>query len=448
MAARVETAPALARAAGQDSKDRPSPLRWVLGEVSTTPGRLRAVAVALAAGLVIVGVVASATLRERRAAAVAVAEITEPALVHAAQLYVSLSDADATASRSFATGGVELSAQRDRYLKDIATAATELAALSETAAPTPAVRNDLQTIGIHLAEYAGTVETARTDNRQGYPVGAAYLRAASADLRATVLPAVLDIYKAEAERLDSAYGAATSAVALSRLVIFGGLLVAGFLVAQVWLARRTHRIFNPLLALATFVAVGLTLLPGVLLGQRTAELTAARHDGSDALVVLSSAQILAMRMRTDEILELVGRGTNRDAYWTDFKTVTVRLQGSDGYAGLVEMAPAVVRSDLAAYLVARDQVVRLETAGQLQDAVTVATSDTVAAPANPSETRLFETLTGELSNEIRSSQSRFARHIQAAAADLGTTDSIITLGVIVGTALVAAGMHRRLKEYR
>ena len=209
----------------------------------------------------IVGLVASATLRERQAAAVAVAEITEPALVHAAQLYVSLSDADATASRSFATGGVELSAQRDRYLKDIATAATELAALSETAAPTPAVRNDLQTIGIHLAEYAGTVETARTDNRQGYPVGAAYLRAASADLRATVLPAVLDIYKAEAERLDSAYGAATSAVALSRLFIFGGLLVAGFLVAQVWLARRTHRIFNPLLALAMLVAVGYPYCP-------------------------------------------------------------------------------------------------------------------------------------------------------------------------------------------
>jgi hypothetical protein len=447
MAAGHETASTLANPKGYPWFD-PSRARSLLREMSTSPGRLRAVGVALAVGLLVLGAVAIATLRDRQAAAVAVADVAEPSLEQAANLYVKLSDGDATASRAFATGGIEPADQRDTYQGDLDDATAELTALSETAEQTQAVRDDLQIISAHLARYTGSVETARSNNRQGYPVGAAYLRAASDDLRRTVLPAVLDIYKAEADRLKRAYDAGTSPLALWTLLIVGGLLLALFVRAQIWLARRTHRVVNLALLAATLVAVGATLLPSVLLAQRTANLNEARRDGSDALIVLSSTRILAMRMRADEILELVGRGTNRDAYVNDFNDVKARLQGADNRGGLLALAPDSLRTKLAGYLVARNQVVLRESEVKLQEATDVATSNMIAAPATASETQLFDALIGEIDKQVKASRTRFSGNIRVAQADLGTTYGVIAIGVLAGAALVTTGVHQRLKEYQ
>jgi hypothetical protein len=444
MAAVRETAPTPAHPKADLRFDR-SRARSLLREMSTSPGRLRAVGVALTVGLLVLGTVGIATLHDRRVAAVAVAEVAEPSLVHAANLYVRLSDGDATASRAFATGGIEPTDQRATYLHDLEVATAELAALSETADQTPTVRNDVRIISAHLATYTGLVETARANNRQGYPVGAAYLRAASDDLRGTVLQAVLDIYKTEADRLERAYDAGTSRLALLTLLIVGGLLLALFVAAQIWLARRTHRVLNVALVAATLVAVGVMVLPGVLLARRTDNLNQARRDGTDALMVVSSTRILAMRMRADEILELVGRGTNRDTYWKDLEGVKVRLRGTDNRGGLLALAPDGLRAGLANYLVARDVVVRLEKAGDFKKAVEAAT---VAVGTPAPEAQLFDALVNQVDNQVDVSQARFSRHIQDARADLGATYVAIAIGVIAGTALVAAGVHQRLKEYQ
>jgi hypothetical protein len=447
MAAGHDTAPTLANPKAYPRLG-PSRARSLLREMSTSPGRLRAVGVALAVGLLVLGAVAIATLRDRQAAAVAVAEVAEPSLVHAANLYVKLSDGDARASRAFATGGIEPADQRAKYEGDLDDATAELAALSETAKQPPAVRRDLRIISAHLARYTGLVETARANNRQGYPVGAAYLRAASEDLRGTILQAVLDIYRNEADRLERAYDAGALGLALLTLLIVGGLLLAMFVAAQIWLAHRTHRVFNAALVAATLVAFGVTMLPSVLLAQRTRNLSVARRDGSDVLMVLSSTRILAMRMRADEILELVGRGTNRDVYWNDFEAVRVRLQGADGRGGLLALAPDGLRAELADYLVARDGVVHLEKAGELTEAVKAATSATVAAGAPSSEAQLFDALVNQVDKQVDASRAVFSRHIRAAQADLGATYAAVAIGAIAGTALVAAGVHQRLREYR
>jgi len=443
MAAGHETAPTLANPKAYPRFD-PSRARSLLREMSTSPGRLRAVGVVLTVGLLVLGTVGIAALHDRRAAAVAVAKVAEPSLEHAANLYVAVSDGDATASRALAQNGIEPAAERDKYRHDIDVATAELAALSETA-DTPMVRDRVRIIGAHLAGYTGLVETARTNNRQGYPVGAAYLRAASDDLRGIVLPAVLDIYKAEADRLERAYDAGTSPLALRTLLIVGGLLLALFVRAQIWLARRTHRMVNLALAAATLVAVGVTLLPGVLLAQRTADLNEARRDGSDALMVLSSTRILAMRMRADEIQDLVGRGTNHEAYVNDFDAAELRLQGVDDQDGLLALAPDSLRTKLASYLVARDYVVQKEADGELSDAIESATA-TVGSKA--SEAPLFGAFVNELQIQFDASAARLSRHIRAARADLGATYTAIAVGVIGGAALVTAGAHQRLKEYQ
>ena len=102
---------------------------------TTTPGRLRLAALALALAAATFGLLVATTVDRHRDAARAVAVETEPLLVAAAELQVALSDADATAVTTFVTGGQEPPERRRRYLADLADAATALTTLSRSCRP-------------------------------------------------------------------------------------------------------------------------------------------------------------------------------------------------------------------------------------------------------------------------------------------------------------------------
>jgi hypothetical protein len=89
----------------------------------------------------------------------------------AAELYRSLADADATATRGYVSGGLEPAAVRARYDDDVARAADRLVqAASRLPVGDPAAV-PVTTIGVQLPVYTGLMETARTYNRQGLPLG-------------------------------------------------------------------------------------------------------------------------------------------------------------------------------------------------------------------------------------------------------------------------------------
>src|SRR5260370_18073455 len=75
--------------------------------------------------------------------------------------------------------------------------------------PSGSASKDLAALSAGLPVYAGEVGTAVADNRLGLPLGAAYLREASALLRGTLLPAASDIYTKESGLLTSASPQAT-----------------------------------------------------------------------------------------------------------------------------------------------------------------------------------------------------------------------------------------------
>src|SRR5262249_1652028 len=162
-----------------------------------------------------------------------------PLAVQAQQLYRSLSDADASAASAFLSGGVEPAQLRARYQSDIAAAGAALAVAAtgthsrQPPAPPPSAR---------LPVCPGLGGTARTFNRLGRPVGAAYLREASALMRAQLLPAAQRLYQLATDRLGTERG---GAAAVPWLVILLGLAtLAGLVWAQLWLSRRTHRTLN------------------------------------------------------------------------------------------------------------------------------------------------------------------------------------------------------------
>ena len=58
-----------------------------------------------------------------------------------------------------------------------------------------------------MLDYTGDMELARANNRQGLPVGGAYLRKASGELRLTTLPIVDELVSANSTRARDAMDA-------------------------------------------------------------------------------------------------------------------------------------------------------------------------------------------------------------------------------------------------
>jgi hypothetical protein len=221
----------------------------------TTPGRLRLTMAAIVLLALLVGIVFGALTASRSSRADAVATRDEPVMVGAQRLYAALSDADATAARTFLQGGAEPAALRARYMADLRTASLELADLGrrvEGADEAAAVA----AISAALPVYSGLMETARANNRQGFPVGAAYVRQASDLMRGRMLAASRQLYAAETQRLSDHQRSGTDVESLIAILIAFACMLAVLIQAQTYLAQRTHRVFNIPLVAATVVLVG------------------------------------------------------------------------------------------------------------------------------------------------------------------------------------------------
>ena len=151
--------------------------------LQTTPGQMRFASATTALMTIVVSIAAIAVLHTRHDATQSIASVAQPSLVHASNAYASFSDADATASIAFLTGDLDLVNGQSRYISDLRIATDDLAAISRTAGATAAVESSIFTINSRLPAYTGLVESARSNNLQGFPVGSAYLRRASETMR-------------------------------------------------------------------------------------------------------------------------------------------------------------------------------------------------------------------------------------------------------------------------
>jgi hypothetical protein len=425
-----------------------SVLGWIRERLTTTPGRLALVLMLVVAGALVFGVVATSAERSRAQAADAIRNRTEPLLVQAVNLYTALSDANATATTTFLTGGLEPPARRALYLEDLRVASQSLATLTRevggSAGPQTAVVTN------ELPVYSGLVEAARANNRQGLPVGAAYLRQASTLLTGTILPAAAGLYATEARTLSNDYstGTATASLVVLVLVIAISLVLLGL--AQIYLARLSRRILNPplLVATALLAAVSIWALLG-LTGEQNA-LGTAQRAGSDSVEVLSATTVLVSRARSDESLTLVNRGSD-ETDPADFAVVMRTLAPNRGLIGEVTAlaggtgtrdAAQQLASDFGAYQAETARIAAFEANGQIVPAINLAVRS-AASPSSPAD-RMSANLAGQLA----AAQRRFG----SAAADATSSLSGLSIAIPVLTVLVAAlalvGLRQRLSEYR
>ena len=84
-----------------------APFGWLRGRLLTTPGRLALASILVVAGAAVCAIVTTTAERSVQRASYAAGGQTKPLLVQAVTLYTALSDANATATATFLTGGLE-----------------------------------------------------------------------------------------------------------------------------------------------------------------------------------------------------------------------------------------------------------------------------------------------------------------------------------------------------
>ena len=124
-------------------------------------------------------------------------------LIRVQGIKTSLLRADALATNAFLIGGLEPAEQRAAYDEAID---QTVRAITDAADAQPADRAALNALSSTVLDYVGDMELARANNRQGLPVGGAYLRKASGELRSTALPIVDQLVDANSTADDGRDG--------------------------------------------------------------------------------------------------------------------------------------------------------------------------------------------------------------------------------------------------
>ncbi|MEU8135436.1 hypothetical protein [Streptodolium elevatio] len=424
---------------------------------STPPGRLRVAGVVLCALVVVFGALAAWQVNERAQAADRLVSHSGPLSHDAAEIYRSLADADTTAAAGFLLGAEEPRALRERYEGDLAKASELLVQSAARTSGSSETQRTIADLTRELARYSGLVEVARTNNRQGLPLGGAYLRYASTLMQDTVLRNAQSLVDSEERRLDADYDAAESFPWAAAGAAVAGLGALGWY--QVVLFRRTNRVFNLGLAGATAALFASSLWLVVGATGAASSLADSRTRGAEPLSALNAARFDALQAHAAENLNLVARGSS-DTYnvrWdAEVDSLTRPKPEGDTPRGslivAVERAPDSVSGQLAAaqekFAAWQDRHnVAAEKERKERD-YDAALKATVTADGTGSADSAFN----EMDDLLAAAAAAERREFDNAARDVDGELRLLALGVLLLTVPAAIGVvrgiNRRLAEYR
>jgi hypothetical protein len=425
-------------------------VRSVRKSARSTPGRMFLIGVGLVVLALLTGVVGALAMQQKQSTIDNLIEHREPVAAASQQIYRSLSDADATAASAFLAGGTTPPELRDRYDLDIATAGANLAKAAADVSGVREAERQVNELAQQLPVYTGLIETARFYNRQGFPAGAAYLREASGLMRAKLLPAAHELYEIDSARLADSQDAATAVpwFALALVVVLIGALVA----AQLYLTRRTNRLLNVGLVVATGAVVVALIWGSVALLLESSRVSDGREHGTGQVEVIVQARIAALKMRANETLTLVARGDGVE-YEDEFKKLSEQITGSGSLlakaralAGTGETRDllAAAEKDVDDWLAAHQRIRELDDGGSYAEAVSLA----ISPDAKTSAANIFTQLDDNLLKALREARQRFAEATSGASnAMTGLTPGIAVLALVTAAG-VTMGIRDRLQEYR
>ncbi|GAB3621971.1 hypothetical protein GCM10027418_00530 [Mariniluteicoccus endophyticus] len=345
----------------------------------------------------------------------------------------NLLSADATATNAFLVGGLESSEQRNRYV----TAMSEVARLiPEAGQAQPADQDVLRALNEEVVTYAAIMEQARANNRQGFPLGSAYLSDAGDHLRGRAMPLLDSLVSANDGRVRTTLERDRTAVA----VVSGLIALLALLATMYVVAIRFRRILNVGLATALALVLVATLTATSSLASTQ---TAADRIQSGPLAIAraaGAARVHAYDAKAYESLTLIARsrGGENEALWA-----LANLRAKRAMKAIPNgQVRASLQRDWSSHVVSHRKIRELDSDGRWDLARTAATG------------------TGEgSSNATFIAFDRAATQAAATAGDdavrqLGRLhtplvwSAVLTVLMSLGAVVAAiAGINKRLKEY-
>jgi hypothetical protein len=434
VAAPTTTAPPTAHPATTPAAPAPatpsvaSPLAAV--KTMDTPQRLRL----LSLGVVVIGVLVAlvgALTFTYLAVSLSRAKADTAQLIRVQKIQSNLLSADAIATNAFLVGGLEPPAQRAVY--DQAMSSTS-SLIVEASQAQPADAAALSALNQQVVSYAAAIEQARANNRQGLPVGAQYLRNASADLRSTALPILDNLVSSNAARAADDMGALAGYV----FPIIALLALAGVIVGQVWLARQFKRKINVGMLASAAVLLVIAIASVIAALQLSSTLNSITNGSFAAVNTAADARIDANNAKSNESLTLIARGSGQafEAAWkSSAESVAANLQRLTDRPELV--------NQWQAYTNVHSEIRALDDGGRWDRAVSQATGS-----GQESSNTVFGTFDNNLAGHLDEVSKETSSSL-AGIQPVTVVFAILTLLSGLAVALLGRwGIAARLKEYR
>lgn len=418
-----------------------------------TPGVLQLLLIGLVAASVVWGAVGAWTVGQHASAASEVVTTSEPLSLAAQQMYQSLSDADVTATTAILAGPPEALTTRVRYEADIANAAADLAHLRGTTAGSAQLTAELTDVSTGLAVYTKYAEEALNSSAAGQTLAAgSYMQDASDVMHLTMLPAANAIYAQQSAALTAASAQATGLPWIVVTVLLAVGIGFTLFATQRWLRRRTHRVVNYGLLLASAAILISTIWLVVGFVSARSDFQQGLGHGSTPAEELAQSVIAAQQARGDQVLNLISR-TGSTSFSADFAAETATIGPRPGsllttarassLAGTGAAEAAAAERAATAWYSVSAQVFQLDKA-HMYAAETARVIGTGPGSSGPG----FTALVGHLRRGISADQAVFKTNAAAGSGAFGGLEA----GVIIAALLMAAGsawgLSRRLAEYR
>ncbi len=398
------------------------------------------------------GVLGGWTVSQHASAANDVVHVDQPLALAAQQMYESISDADVTATTTFLSGPEPPLAPLQRYRADVAGAAADLAQLKNAADGNKPLIAALAAFTAGLPVYTGYVAQAQTEYALGYPLtGGSFMQVASEEAHLVLLPAARTIYTLQ----DAALMAASSQATGVPLVIVAGVLavVTGFALysTQRWLTRRTHRVFNYGLVIASAALITSVVWLVVTFAVARSDLVQGIGYGSRPAGTLAQASIDVQQARGDEILNLISRSGDT-SFEQNFRSVrdqigpgtgTLLTSAASASRGQAVAQVAAAARDAPGWYAANEQVYHLDLA-----AAYAAETKLVIGAGSGSSAAGYTQLESDINRAIADDLSTFQSSATAGASAFGPLEGVVIIAALLMAVGCARGLGRRIGEYR
>lgn len=433
-------------------------LRRLAGGWGRTPTQLRAARALLVLLCVAAGSLGMYSARARADATAEIEQRAGPLSVDAIDVYRSLAAADAFVATEFLLApdpekGREKEAAGRAHDAELETAADRLAHAGSLAPEAGLTADRLASIASQLPEYAELVGRSRA---LGAIEGRSTLSRASDLMQSTILRRAEALQRGESRHVDDEYRRAGS---LPRLALASCVLALAALAGtQIFLFRRTRRVFNTGLAMSSVLVVGALLWSAHALSISGDHLESSRRHSGSVTDALGLARIAAFQARSNELLALVVDDDDDSISDSNFaaKTQLLHREGGKGSGGGALGAAARLATDDASRARVGSAVEATDRWGPAHTRVedlrkskqrSAAVASTVGGEVTGSGVA-FQDLDSILARAVGAEDAAFSDEIRQAD---GALD-----GLVVGTgalALAAAaaavwGLGRRLEEYR